>query len=231
MAKKKVVFFDLGDTLASTEPPFIHRIAQSMRKAGFGISDRELEEAYVAADYELYLKHKSEGGINPEQHRAWFLPLLYGAVSPPGNIDEFRSRVREEMSALRFTRAALPGAVELLERLKGEGYRLAVISNNDGYTVEKCEEVGIKDYFEHIFDSTLLNLIKPDPRIFEYAAERCGVSPYEAVHVGDMFGSDVMGGRDAGLDVVWFNARNAPRPDVPRVREAGSLAEVADLIG
>ena len=165
MAKKKVVFFDLGDTLASTDPPFIHRIAQAMRNAGFGISDRELEEAYVAADYELYLKHKLEGGINPAQHRAWFLPMLYEAVSPPGNIDRFRSRVREEMSALRFTRAALPGAIELLERLKGEGYRLAVISNNDGYTVEKCEEVGIKDYFDHIFDSTLLNLIKPDPPI------------------------------------------------------------------
>lgn len=231
MAKKKVVFFDLGDTLASTDPPFIHRIAQSMRNAGFGITDRGLEEAYVAADYELYLKHKSEGGISPGQHREWFLPLLYRAVSPPGDLDAFRSRVREEMSALRFTRSALPGAVELLERLGGEGYRLAVISNNDGNTVEKCEEVGIKDYFEHIFDSTLLNLIKPDPRIFEYAAERCGVSPSEAVHVGDMFGSDVMGGRDAGLDVIWFNARNAPRPNAPRAREAGSLAEVADLIG
>lgn len=231
MAKKKVVFFDLGDTLASTDPPFIHRIALSMRNAGYGISDRELEAAYVAADYELYLKHKMEGGINPEQHRVWFLPLLYSAISPPGDIDVFRSRVREEMSGLRFTRAALPGAVELLERLKGEGYALAVISNNDGNTVEKCEEVGIKDYFDHIFDSTLLNLIKPDPRIFEYAAERCGVSPSEAVHVGDMFGSDVMGGRDAGLDVIWFNARKAAKPDGTRVREAGSLAEVADLIG
>jgi len=231
MAKKKVVFFDLGDTLASTAPPFIHRIAQSMRNAGYGISDRELEEAYVAADYELYLKHKSEGGINPEQHRIWFLPLLYDAISPPGDIGVFRRRVREEMSGLSFTRAALPGAVDLLERLKYEGYSLAVISNNDGNTIEKCEEVGIKNYFDHIFDSTVLGLVKPDPRIFEYAAGKCGVSPSEAVHVGDMFGSDVMGGRDAGLDVIWFNARKITGPDGIHVKEAGSLAEVADLIG
>ncbi len=231
MSKKKVVFFDLGDTLASTDPPFIHRIALSMRKAGYGISDRELEEAYVAADYELYLKHKNEGGISPEQHSIWFMPLLYGTISPPGDIGVFRRRVREEMSGLSFTREALPGAVDLLERLKDEGYSLAVISNNDGNTVEKCEEVGIKDYFDQIFDSTVLGLVKPDPRIFEYAAERCGVAPSEAVHVGDMLGSDVMGGRDAGLDVIWFNARKIAGPDGIHVKEAGSLAEVADLIG
>ena len=46
---KKAFFFDFGDTLASTDPPFIFRIAMAMRKSGFDITDREFEAEYVKA--------------------------------------------------------------------------------------------------------------------------------------------------------------------------------------
>lgn len=230
MNRKKAVFFDFGDTLASTNPLYIHRIAMAMRGAGYGITDREFEEVYLRADYELYLKHKAMGGITPGEHRAWFFPILYSELSPPGDVEVFRQKVRDEMSGLSFSRAAVPGAVQLLEDLKSKGYILGVISNNDGNTEEKCDEVGIRDYFDFIFDSTLLGLIKPDPRIFRLAAERAGVLSSQAVHVGDMYGSDVLGGMNAGLDVVWFNGRNAEKLDGTVVKEASVLSEVAGLI-
>jgi HAD superfamily hydrolase (TIGR01549 family) len=227
---KKAFFFDFGDTLASTDPPFIFRIAMAMRKAGFDITDREFETEYVKADYKLFLKHKEMGGISPRQHREWFFPLLYDSLAPIPDINRFREDVRREMSGINFSRSLVTGAAEILDFLKGRGYLLAVISNNDGYTEEKCEEVGIRRYLDYVFDSTRLDMVKPDPGIFKYAADRMGISPSEAVHVGDMYGTDVMGALHAGADVIWFNGRRMDKFDDAEVPEVSELSQIIGLV-
>jgi HAD superfamily hydrolase (TIGR01509 family) len=227
---KKAFFFDFGDTLASTDPPFIFRIAMAMRKAGFDISDRQFEAEYVKADYKLFLKHKETGSISPREHREWFFPILYESLSPAADMDKFRESVRREMSEIGFSRSPLPGAAELLDFLKGKGYLLAVISNNDGYTEDKCEEVGIRQYLDFVFDSTRLDLVKPDPRIFRFAAEKMGISPSEAVHIGDMYGTDIMGALNAGADVIWFNGRKIKKFDDTDVKEISELSEVIGMV-
>lgn len=230
MSAKKTIFLDFGDTLASTDPPYIFRIAMAMREAGLDISDREFEIEYFRADYTLYLKYKSRGGINPKEHRDWFFPIIYSSLFPSGDVDRFRRRVRSAMSEIEFTRSALPEVPEILDHIKGRGYRLAVISNNDGRTEEKCEEVGIRQYFDYVFDSTNLGLVKPDRAIFKYALQKFGISPDQAVHVGDMYGTDVMGGMDAGLDVIWYNKRKMEKLNENEVTEVADLAEIINLI-
>ncbi len=230
MKTKKAIFLDFGDTLASTEPPYIYRIAMALREAGLDISDNEFELEYLKADYALYLKHKSRGGISPEEHREWFFPLIYEALSPIEDIEKFRAKVRSSMAEIDFTRAALPGVTELLDYLKGKGYRLGVISNNDGRTEEKCEEVGIRDYFDFIFDSTNLGMVKPDSGIFLHALGNFGVAPAEALYIGDLYGSDVLGGTDAGLEVIWLNRRRFDKLDGSDVAEVTEMLEVKRLL-
>lgn len=228
---KKAFFFDFGDTLASTDPPFIYRIAMAMRKAGYEITDREFEAEYVKADYKLFFKHREMGGITPRQHREWFFPLLYESLEPIRDLNRFRENLRREMSGIDFSRSLVAGAEELLDFLKGKGYLLAVISNNDGYTEEKCEEVGIRRYLDYVFDSTRLGMVKPDPGIFKHAADAMGISPSDAVHVGDMYGTDVMGALHAGADVIWFNGRGMDKfddTDVPEVCELSEIIGLAD---
>jgi HAD superfamily hydrolase (TIGR01549 family) len=227
---KKAFFFDFGDTLASTDPPFIFRIAMAMRKVGFDITDREFEAEYVKADYRLFLKHKEMGRISPREHREWFFPILYESLTPIADIESFRESVRREMNEIGFSRSPIPGAAELLDFLKGKGYLLAVISNNDGYTEEKCEEVGIRRYLDFVFDSTKLDMVKPDRRIFKYAAEKMGISPSDAVHIGDMYGTDVMGALNAGSDVIWFNGRKMSKFDDTEVKEVSELSEIIGLV-
>ncbi|HSC34104.1 MAG TPA: HAD family hydrolase [Thermodesulfobacteriota bacterium] len=227
---KKAFFFDFGDTLASTDPPFIFRIAMAMRKSGFDITDSEFEAEYVKADYRLFLKHKEMGRISPREHREWFFPILYESLAPIADIESFRESVRSEMNEIGFSRSPIPGAAELLDFLKGKGYLLAVISNNDGYTEEKCEEVGIRRYLDFVFDSTKLDMVKPDRRIFKYAAEKMGISPSDAVHIGDMYGTDVMGALNAGSDVIWFNGRKMRKFDDTEVKEVSELSEIIGLV-
>jgi len=225
----KAVFFDLGDTLASTDPPYLHRIAQAMRESGLEISNKDFELEYAKADYKLFLKHKENGGLTPKDYRQWFLPLLYESLLPDQDVDKFRQQVRDAMSQIDFGRVALPGAVDLLDYLKSKGYILAVISNNDGRAEEKCEEVSIREYFDLILDSTRLDLIKPDSRIFNHALKELDLNSREAIHVGDMYGADVMGGMNAGLDVVWLNHRKIEGLSHPLIKEVSELADIKDI--
>ena len=230
MESIKAIFFDLGDTLASTDPPYLQRIAQAMRESGLDITNEEFELIYAKADYKLYLKHKQEGGITPREYRNWFLPLIYESLLPHDKIDEFRQNVRYELSKINFGRIALPGAVDILDYLKGKGYRLAVISNNDGRAEEKCEEVSIREYFDLILDSTNIDLIKPDSRIFKHALDKLELSKNEAIHIGDMYGADVMGGMNAGLDVIWLNHRNIRGLSDHPIKEVPELFKLKDIL-
>ncbi|MFQ5787132.1 MAG: HAD family hydrolase, partial [Thermodesulfobacteriota bacterium] len=156
----------------------------------------------------------------------WFFPLIYKNLSISDDLETSRSKIREAMKEIKYGRYALPGAVELLEHLKKREFILGVISNNDGRTNEKCEEVGIGKYFDIIVDSTNLGLVKPDSSIFRFVLNRLNIEASQAIHIGDLFGSDVMGGLNAGLDVIWVNHRQIQKPDDKPVVEVKRLSEV-----
>ena len=80
--------------------------------------------------------------------------------------------------------------------------------------------------FEFVIDSGEVGVEKPDPRIFQIALERMGVSAADALYVGDLYEVDVVGARAAGLDVVLLDpsGEHSGR-DVKTVR---SVAELAD---
>jgi putative hydrolase of the HAD superfamily len=115
--------------------------------------------------------------------------------------------------------------------LHEKGFILAVISNNDGKTEEKCEDLGIREYFQFIADSTKLDMAKPDSRIFHFVIHKLGLSPNEVIHVGDLYGSDVMGGISAGLDVIWLNNREIENLNETEVAGVRSIEEIASLLG
>jgi len=202
---KRAIFFDFGDTLASTTPSYLVRIAIAMRAAGYPVEDGEFETAYLKTDFEIYCRYRSQGRITPNEYGEWFFPSLCRNLLLEGDPYAIRTKMREALKEIKFGRVALPGAVGLLELLRGEGFLLGVISNNDGRTEEKCDEVGIREYFDIIADSTNLGLIKPDSRIFHLVLDKFQLSPSEAMHIGDLYGSDIMGGLNAGLDVIWLN--------------------------
>ena len=52
---------------------------------------------------------------------------------------------------------------------------------------------------------------KPDTRIFEIALN--GVSPKDALMIGDGVQSDILGANRAGVDACWFNPKGKTLPE------------------
>lgn len=227
---KKAVFFDFGDTLASTDPPYMMRIANGFRRAGYNISDKDFEHAYLKTDCEIFKKHKSEGSINSSEYNEWFFPILCEFLGIGEKPHDVRNNIRINTIPKKFYRTTLPGTQRLLTYLKEKGYTLGVISNNDGFTNRKCKDVDIHRFFDIIADSTNIGYVKPDPRIFEYVLEKMKLEPADCLHVGDLYGADVLGAKNVGIEVVWLNYRDINIMDDTETIQIKELTELINIL-
>lgn len=80
--------------------------------------------------------------------------------------------------------------------------------------------------FEHIVTSECCRSYKPRHEMFERAADMLELPFGRMLHVGDSWGSDVVGANRLKMPVAWLNRKNRSRPD-----PALSVAfEASDLI-
>ncbi|MGE8360642.1 HAD family hydrolase [Pseudomonas sp.] len=98
-----------------------------------------------------------------------------------------------------------PDTVTTLEQLANR-YLLGVITNGNA----DVRRLGLADYFQFALCAEDLGVGKPDPRPFQEALKRAGISAEQAVHIGDHPGDDIAGAQAAGLRAVWFNPLGKP---------------------
>ena len=91
------------------------------------------------------------------------------------------------------------GLGEALDAARALGVKVAIISNSEGMLDRLFEDLGILRHFDLVVDSGKVGVEKPDPRIFQIALERFGITAGHALHLGDMFATDILGARAAGL--------------------------------
>jgi putative hydrolase of the HAD superfamily len=104
-----------------------------------------------------------------------------------------------------------------------------VVSNANGTVQALFDRLELAAFFDAILDSAVEGVEKPDPRLFLLALERLGAAPREAVHVGDLYGVDVVGARAAGVRPVLLDEAGLYEDaDCPRVRSLVGLADHLD---
>lgn len=218
----RAVLFDAGNTLLFLDYP---RLARGVAAAtGMPLSGADLEAQAGPAALALERSDTSD-----RERAGRYLETLFRLAGVPGNA---MAVVRDTLLGLHREKhlwaSVKAGTSEALEALRTAGYRLAVISNSDGRAVEGLAAAGLLAHFEAVIDSELVGCEKPDPRIFLTALERMGLSPAEALYVGDIYEVDVVGARRAGLDVILLDPLgNHPGRDV---RVARSLREVVEIV-
>jgi len=109
---------------------------------------------------------------------------------------------------------AMPYVHTAIEAMQTQGYRLGVICNTGMAGGRVLREVlrrrGLLDFFDVTVFSNEFGVSKPHPSIFVHTLEALGgVSPAEALHVGDLEELDVDGARRAGLHSALY----APEAD------------------
>lgn len=235
--KIKAVFFDLDDTLVLTTEAGV-LACESVCDLAQTLSAQKEASASInrAGLIARFMKGFDETPWDPEgkiEVTEWRAGLWNAGLEDQGLGDMPIARQlqteydRARMHHFKF----VPGAVEMVERLRSHGRLAIVIITNGHHEVQrrKLEACGAAAVFGEA------NLIvggeeelngghqKPHPSIFLKACTIAGCKPSEAVHIGDSLKTDVIGGRDAGLAAtIWINPKDTALPEGWHFTKSGS---------
>lgn len=232
------ILFDLGYTLITFEPAQEIIVQETLREVG---AERSVEEINAAAQVvwgEYYRDsatktYPATEAYNRESELVLSKALLteLGLVADDAVVRTYFDAIE---AAFRRPGVLRPFAevVDVLETLRDEGYRLAIVSNWSWNLRERVEQVGLDGYFEVIWASAYAGCNKPHPDIFHQALALMPapeLAPDRILYVGDSYEHDVAGARNAGLDVVLVDRPGtAAGPDCPVIRD---LRGLFDLLG
>jgi putative hydrolase of the HAD superfamily len=198
----KAVFFDAAGTLFRVRGSVGQAYATVAAGHGVVTSAEEMEGRFHSAFRSMppmCFPGVSEEDL-PEHERAWWRKVVSGALAG-FHLDDIETFFSDLFSY--FARAdsweLYPDVIAALSGLRARNLRLAIVSNFDGRLTLICGGLGIAGFFDAVVMSSQVGCAKPDPRIFAIALERLGVSPLEALHVGDSETLDVEGAEGAGL--------------------------------
>ena len=106
-----------------------------------------------------------------------------------------------------------PEAIPVLTALKQNKKMVGLVSNFDHppHVRRILSDKGLENIFDTIIISSEVGINKPDPGIFAPALQQTGISPADAVYVGDTE-ADVVGAIAAGIHPI-FIARPVNRTD------------------
>ena len=94
---------------------------------------------------------------------------------------------------------------DALSKLKNQKTRLGLISNLASPYKKPFFDLEINEYFDEMLFSCDVGLRKPDQRIYENIVEKFGISPSQALMIGDKFHADVDGPKSIGMNAVHLD--------------------------
>ncbi len=97
---------------------------------------------------------------------------------------------------------ACKGAKELIQRLKSNNIKIAVLS--DFPPEQKGNIWGIKEYCDVILGSEEMGALKPSPHVFKTLATKLNTPAEEILYVGNHHLYDVIGPKKAGMKAAWI---------------------------
>ena len=123
------------------------------------------------------------------------------------------------------------GARELMDYLKGRGYRMHMCSNGfHEVQYKKLRACGLHDFFDTVILSEDAGANKPSKVFFDYAFRQTGAQKETTLMIGDNFQTDILGAKRAGLDTAYFNRYpDYPAPE-PVTYEVTRLSQLMDVL-
>jgi putative hydrolase of the HAD superfamily len=105
-------------------------------------------------------------------------------------------------------KSIFPNALETLELLQQDGYKLHIITNGFKEAQDvKMETCGFTPFFDVIVCSEEVGQTKPAPAVFQYAMKKAGADPINSVMIGDDYVVDILGALNSGMHGIHFDPK------------------------
>jgi len=200
----RAVFFDAGGTLVHVDHA---RVRDALLRS---LGRAPTVQALADAEYQgrAAVEQAMESNSALTDGSRWQVHF-FGALASLGFARDELARagpeIRAEHERANLWTVVQPGVREALATLRAHGLTVACISNSNGTVAALLAQVGLGAELDFVIDSGVVGVEKPDPAIFALALDHAGVGPADAMHVGDLFGVDVVGARRAGIEPVLLD--------------------------
>lgn len=213
----RAVFFDVGNTLLYPHPSVSEVCREILSEAGHTHDLTVIDEIIPLVDqyYEDRYRADDTFWTDEEETSDVWVGMYRLLCRRLGIEEEAESIARRVYNEFGYASRWQPydDVVPALMRLRERGLKTGIISNWDRRLRDILVGLELHGLLDCVISSAMVGLHKPDPRIFELAAERLDVRPEEAAHVGDHYYADVLGARVSGMAPVLIDRRGAEIPE------------------
>jgi putative hydrolase of the HAD superfamily len=229
----QAVCFDLVGTLVRGRRPIGQQYADHLGRFGIAAEASRLDAAFgraMRAAPPMAFPGRSVEEARALEH-AWWRQVVRRVLAGAGlapmdgpSFDAFFTSLFDHFTTGRAWEL-YPDVLPTLAALRARGLALGLITNYDTRVFTLLEALGLAPWLDAVTIPAHVGAAKPDPAIFRHAVAQLGVSPGEALHVGDELEDDYRGARAAGLDAVLLDRSDRPlAPGGPR--RIGTLADL-----
>jgi len=189
----KAFLFDLGNTLVRIPEEYDEEMCLARR---LGLNDMDSVRSHIYSLCNRYIGQSTDE----------FLTRFCHEVNPTG--DTLLNRDIYQIWQQSVESAHLTeGALELLDRIRSIGVRLALVSNTPPTSHAIIDRMRLRQRFDAVVFSCDVGYLKPDPRIFRVALDQLGIAPEECVVIGDKIRTDILGGAILGTRTILLERR------------------------
>lgn len=226
--KYQAVLFDKDGTLFEYVEPFERIWQRRLAQRGFHATAEEIINVFVTATKDLVGENR-EDYRNFEEYRNIWMQICLRALEEMG----FEGDSQEAAAAMWYALVVEksrphPDTRRTLEALRSKGLKLGLVSNYNITLTEALRGYGLDTFFDAIVPSALVGREKPDGDIFTYALSILGVTPDQALFVGDSYEKDIVGARSVGIDAVLILRNGIDSSyDVPTIVR---LSDIVDFL-
>ncbi len=225
----KAVFFDVDFTLIYPGPTFQ---AEGYRRAcaarGIIVDPAKFDEATAASSF--ILDEVEEQIYNHDL----FIHYTASIIEHMGGRGEDVIHVAREIYdqwSVNHHFELYDDVPAVLTELQQRGYIVGAISNSHRSLEAFCEHFSLRDLITVSVSGAEHGYMKPHRSIFDAALERAGVTPTEAMMVGDSFKHDIEGALSAGWRAVLLRrSGEVPYQLPPNLPVITTLAELTGIL-
>lgn len=212
----KAVFLDIDNTLLDFQKCSNHALEYSFNKNGLTF-DQQVYPTFTKVNDRLWHKVEQKEITKDYLHQIRFKCVLKELNKDQLTIESKGLLIEKDFCDKLFVTAIpVEGAKELVEYLSKK--YIVCIASNSFYSqqLSRLTKAGIFQYVNHLFVSETIGVDKPDVEFFKRAFTYLPkLTPSQAVMVGDSINADILGGKNFGMQTIWFNKSKLPKNDMP----------------
>jgi len=201
MRMKKAFIFDMDGVIINSEPLHAKAKLEALRQFGLSCDEKELVRYVGRTALDFYTEFLGQHPLPDVTAR---------------EMTDLKHELYLDILAGDASIQPIDGVKDLLARLKGAGYLIALGSSSTPKIIETVlTRFGIKAYFQVILAGSQLPKSKPDPAIYLLAAKKLQVKPEECIVLEDAT-SGIAAAKAAGMYCIAYRNLTSGRQDLTR---------------